>query len=155
MTTLVLWSIFCFILGAMSFAFFKASAYRVLPAKGDLQLSALFSHTMIQEGESFNQGEPTLIITLRNSGVDPIRLESWYLRSLNSSGFLHQLFIAPQNLVTTLEAGEKTSLEIQDLSFLEGERLHTIVVRDIYGREWELKGDQVKTLRKNFFWNSL
>ena len=155
MTTLILWSLFCFIVGAISFSYYKASSIRKLPEKGTLELNSFFSHTLIQDGEITQESDRSLVVTLKNQGNHDIHLEAWFIRSLGSSGFLQQYFLSPQNLVKTLKAGEKTSIEVQDISFLEGEKIHTIVVRDIYGREWELSQDKIKTLQKSYFWDSL
>lgn len=155
MTTIILWSLFCFLAGAWSFGFYKRHSYRVLPEKGQLDLNAFFSHTLIQEGETTRESDKSLVITLKNVGEQDIQLESWFIRALGPAGFFHQFFISPQNLVKTLPPQEKSTLEIQDISFLEGERLHTIIIRDIYGREWELSAEQIKTLQKSYFWDSL
>lgn len=154
-STLVIWSLFCFFLGAVSYYFFRAKLIRVLPKKGLLDIQAFFSQTLIQEGEATTEADVSLVITLKNIGTTPIYLEAWFLRCLNGQGFLQQFFLAPQNFTATLEAGEKTTIEVQDLTFLENEKLHTIVIRDIYGREWELNAEQIKTLKKNYFWSSL
>ncbi|MCF8058299.1 MAG: hypothetical protein K9K67_03325 [Bacteriovoracaceae bacterium] len=152
MISILLYSFTSFLLGIISYRFYQARLIRYLPEQGKLKVRALLCENIQQS----NQDLPIkLILSLENFGESDIHLESWFFRTLNGRGYLRQLFYFPQNLVRTLKPGEKTSIEILDLSFLEGHSIYTIIIRDIYGREWELKKDEIHNLKKDLFWQNI
>lgn len=129
------------------------------PLSGNLELRAFLLETVDSEREredqSFLPENSSLILSLENKGDTPIQLESWSIRVLGGQGSLKQLFVTPQNLIKNLPAKERTTVEVHDLDFLFRQPIHTIVIRDIYGKEWSLSKDQINHVKKDLFWSAL
>jgi len=96
-----------------------------------------------------------LFIKITNQSDQSIKLESWFLKVLNGKGFLNQIFITPQNLQRQINPGESFSIEIENTMFLKEEKLYTVVVKDIYAREWEINYDKIKSLKAEYFWEGI
>lgn len=141
-------AILSFALGILCYRLYQSRLIRYFPEQNPLKITAFFSELSNQKGRT------QLVITIENLGDSPVYLEGWFIRVLNPSGFLRQIFHSPQNLVHTLKPHEKRSIDIRDIGFLRGQTLYTIVLRDVYGREWSLEESQIIHLRKDLFWSS-
>lgn len=159
MVQFIIWSLFCFFLGAVGFRLYQSRLIRYLPDQANLKLRIFFGEIFDSRSPTHNLGddfdELKLIISIENLGDTPVHFESWSIRSLNAQGYLRQIFSFPQNFVQTLKSKEKMNLEISELSFLSKGQLYTIVLRDIYGREWTIDQEEMQKLRKDLFWQSL
>lgn len=161
MVQFILWSLFCFILGAISFRLYQSRLIRYLPEQSPLKIRIFFGEFFDSQNPTVNltsEGLPDnikIIVSIENLGTESVHFESWAIRSLNAQGYLRQLFSFPQNFVQTLSPNEKMNLEISELNFLTKGQLYTIVLRDIYGREWTIEQEEMQKLRKDLFWQSL
>ncbi len=138
-----------FFIGIFCYRLYQSRLIRFFPEQSELTINAFFSEL------SNKRGRLQLVVTIENKGDKVVHLDSWFIRVLNPSGFLRQIFYSPQNLVHTLAPNEKKSIDIKDIEFLKGKTLYTIVLRDIYGREWSLEKSKIHHLRKDLYWNSL
>lgn len=160
MLQLILWSILCFMLGIFSYRLYQSRLIRLLPDQSPLRIQVYFGEFFTKndnslEGPFGDYEDIRVIVAIENKGQDPVHFESWSVRSLNAQGYLRQLFSFPQNFVQTLKPGERMNFEISDLDFLTKGQLYTIILRDIYGREWQVSGDEMEKLRKDLFWQKL
>lgn len=160
MIQFILWSLLCFVLGAISFRLYQSRLIRYLPEQAPLKIRIFFgeifdSNSPNQESLNGELEDLKLIISIENLGNTPVHFESWAIRTLNAQGYLRQLFSFPQNFVQTLREKEKMNLEISELSFLTKGKIYTIVLRDIYGREWTVEQEEMQKLRKDLYWQSL
>jgi hypothetical protein len=145
------------LIGVVLYRFYQGRLIRYLPETAPLKMEAFFSesHHLNINNKSQETPQIGLAVRITNSGNEAYHFESWFMRALNGQGHFRQLFQFPQNFVRTLRPGESTTIEILDLSFIEGHKLYTLCLRDIYGREWQLSHDQIKNLKKDLFWVSL
>lgn len=145
------------IIGIILYRFYQSRLIRYLPTSAPIRLEAFFCevhHSGHLHIENIEKSD-SLALKITNMGKESVHFESWFVRALNGRGGLRQLFQFPQNFVRTLGPKEQTTIEIQDLSFLKEHHLHTICLRDIYGREWEISRDQIINLKKDYFWQSI
>jgi len=158
MISLILWSLFCFILGALCLRFYQSKLIKFYPDQSPLKFNTLYGEYLSDDKIKKQKGQKErqcLIISIENIGKETVHFESWSIRDLDSQGSLRQLFSFPQNFLNTLKANEKMNFEIVDFTFLNKERLYTIVFRDIHGKEWTLPQEEIKKLKKNLIWQTL
>jgi len=148
---------FSFFLGIFSYRFYMSRLIRLNPEMAPLNLTLHFGE-VYDNTSKLSSPDPVdmmLILTVENLGKEPVNFESWSIRTLNPQGFLRQLFSFPQNFVQTVRPKEKINIEIRDLEFLSKGKIYTLILRDIYGREWAVKQEEMEKLRKDLFWTSL
>ncbi len=150
------------IIGVIFYRLYQSRLIRYLPETAPLKMEAFFSeshHLSANQIKAKQRANPSpevgLVIKVTNTGKESYHFESWFFRALNGRGSIRQLFQFPQNFVRTLRPGESTTIEVLDLTFIEGHTIYTLCLRDIYGREWQLSHQQIENLKKDHFWLSL
>lgn len=132
----------------------KGMKYLIIGKKPNLLMDAYLGTYRDNNGER-TDSRCILFIKITNQSDQSLQLESWFLKILNGRGFLNQVFVSPQNLQRHLHPGESFSIEIENTMFLKDERLYTVVVKDIYAREWEISYDKIKSLKSEYFWEGI
>lgn len=133
------------VLGCL-FGSFRKKAVVPSSKLAKVQLSAVLGEIYDQYTQTITRHR--LLITISSKLSEPIELYQWYvLLKPTTSKLDRKIIYRPQNLASTLPAGEQFMIEVTDLSLFENAQLMAIVVRSNHG-EFRLEGKELLILNQ-------
>jgi|GEM_PF-5807347 hypothetical protein len=88
-------------------------------------------------------------VSVTNLSQKPVELLSWFMRFKSiETNISRKIEFRPQNLTSTLPAGERFTIELSDLKVFEDRELEDIVVRALPGGEVQLPEGELESIKK-------
>lgn len=88
-------------------------------------------------------------VSVTNLSKRPVELLSWFMRFKSPETHAsRKIEFRPQNLTSTLPAGERFTIELSDLEVFRDRELEDIVVRALPGGEVQLPSDELERIKR-------
>lgn len=88
-------------------------------------------------------------VSVTNLSTKPVELLGWFMRFKNpETQTSRKIEFRPQNLTSTLPAGERFTIELSDLEVFKDRELEDIVVRALPGGEVQLPDSELDQIKK-------
>lgn len=121
-------------------------AYTGAAGPSSLELRAFISEIYDQSSRVTTPSR--FCVSVTNLSKTSVELLGWFMRFKNSqTNTSRKIEFRPQNLTSTLPAGERFTIELSDLEVFRGRELEGIIVRALPGGEFQLSDTEVSAIK--------